>query len=181
LTDLEKAKKIKLLELYQIEFPDELQKYTSIKFEKCSDEELVKYNEIFQQNVSSTNYLDWGVSISQQALQLYEALSKIGGLEINGISKLGRTPEWKKSVKAILMKHMDAGVTFHEPENQLIFLIIKEILTLHMLNSMNKLVESGKTEKVIDEFANATVITKKNITTSAKLELRELSKEFEDI
>jgi hypothetical protein len=129
LTDLERAKKIKLLELYQIEFPDELQKYSSIKFAKCSDEELIKYNELFQKNVSFTNNLDWGVSISQQALQLYETLDKMGGLEINGISKLGGTPEWKKSVKTVLMKHMDAGVTFYEPENQLIFLIIKESLT----------------------------------------------------
>jgi hypothetical protein len=75
---------------------------------------------------------------------------------------------------------MDAGVTFYEPENQLIFLIIKESLTLHMLNNMNKPIESNKIEPVIDEFANAT-ITKQNITTSTKLELRELNKEFEDI
>jgi hypothetical protein len=52
LTDLARAKKIKLLELYQIEFPDALRKYFSIKFAKCSDEELIKYNELFQKNVS---------------------------------------------------------------------------------------------------------------------------------
>jgi hypothetical protein len=46
---------------------------------------------------------------------------------------------------------------------------------------MNKPIESNKIEQVIDEFANATIITKQNITTSAKLELRELNKEFEDI
>jgi hypothetical protein len=181
LTDLEKTKKIKLLELYQIEFPDELQKYQTIKFAKCSDEELIRYKEIFEKNISSTNNLDWGGSISQQTLQLYEVLGKMGGLEINGISKLGRTSEWQKLVKAVLMKHINAGVTFYEPENQLIFLLIKESLTLHILNSMNKPVQSNKTETDIDEFANRTLITKQNIITSAKLELRKLNKEFEDI
>jgi hypothetical protein len=177
LTDLERAKRIKLLELYQIEFPEELQKYQTIKFAKCSDEELIRYKEIFEKNVSFTNNLDWGVSISQQALQLYEALGKMGGLEINGISKLGGTPEWKKSIKAVLMKYMDAGVTFYEPENQLIFLLIKESLTLHMLNSMNKPIQPKRNIKVESDKEQP----KHTLSIGTKLELKELNKEFNDL
>jgi hypothetical protein len=63
---------------------------------------------------------------------------------------------------------------------QLIFLLIKESLTLHMLNSMNKPVPSKK-EVMIEFMHKVPEKPAQDFFTSVKLELRELNKEFDDL
>jgi hypothetical protein len=131
-------KKVKLLELYIIEFPEELQKYKNINFNKCSDQQLIEYKTLFDKSANSTNNLDWGVNISQQALKIYETIGKIGGLEIEGISKLGTDPNWIRNIKALSLKYMDGGITFIEPEHQLLFMVFQNTMMLHYLNTTEK-------------------------------------------
>jgi len=138
LSDLDRSKKIKLLELYLIEFPDKLDKYKNENFYKKTDEELIELKKIFEKSVSSTNNLNFGVSISQQALAIYEYIGKLGGLEIDGISKLGQSEEWVKNIKALSLKYMDGGITFIEPEHKLIFMLFQNTLMLHYINTTEK-------------------------------------------
>lgn len=45
MTELDRQKSIKLLELYILDFPEELAKYKNINFNKCNDAKLVEYKE----------------------------------------------------------------------------------------------------------------------------------------
>jgi len=165
LSDVEKYKKIKVLELYVAEFPNELCKYQRYDFNKCSDQKLIDLKNEFDKNISSKNNLHWGVSASQQALIVYEQICKLSGLEVDGISKLGQDPEWIKNVKAVCLKYLDNNITTIEPEHQLLFMLFQHTMTLHYLNT--SLPETKKTikkevEKVPDIEIDLDKITKIN-------------------
>jgi len=168
LSELDRAKKIKLLELYVQDFPDELKKYKKTDFNKCSDSKLVEYKETFDKTLSSSNNLGMIVGASQQFLQVYEMIGKAGlGLQIDGIHKLGYSPEWVKNVKAVCLKYMDDScVNFSEPENKLAFMLFQNTLMLHYYNTSKSEVESEtQAPKVVE----------------SKEELSEINEKFSDI
>lgn len=187
LSELERSKKIKLLELYVAEFPDKLEKYKNHKFNKCTDQQLINFKSEFDKAACSSNNLHWGVSISQQALQVYEMIGKMGGLEINGIAKMGYSEEWIKNIKAVCLKYLDGGITFIEPEHQLLFMIFQQTLLLHYLNTTNvnkELPENvasnneiSKSNNNAGEFSDGEVVSPIRI----KLELQQLTKEYGDL
>lgn len=138
LTELERQKKIKLLELYILDFPEELSKYKKINFHKCADWQLVEYKEKFDQCLAASNNLEVIVGASREGLKLYEMIGKTAGLKIDGIHTIGNQKEWEKNVKATALKYMDGSVIqFSEPENKLAFMIVQNTLMLHYLNSQN--------------------------------------------
>lgn len=149
LSENDKYKKIKVLELYVAEFPMELVKYQKYNFNKCTDQQLVDLKTEFDKNISSKNNLHWGVSASQQALLIYEQICKFSGLEVDGISKLGHDPEWIKNVKAVCLKYLDNNITTIEPEHQLLFMLFQQTMTLHYLNT--SLPAKKPVEKVIEK------------------------------
>ena len=135
LSNNEKYKKIKVLELYVAEFPSELSKYQKHDFGKCSDQQLIDLKAEFDKSITSKNNLHWGVSASQQALKIYEQVCKMGGLDVDGVSKLGQDPEWIKNVKAVCLKYLDNTITTVEPEHQLLFMLFQQTMTIHYLNT----------------------------------------------
>lgn len=176
LSDIERVKKIKVLELYVTEFPDKLEKFKNTNFNKCSNAELIEYKEQFDKSIGTTNNLEWSVSISKQALHLYEMVGRMGGLEINGISKLGDDPNWSKNIKALCLKYLDGGVTLIEPEHQLLFMLFQNTLMLHYLNTSEvaQLPPVQQANQVSEE-------EKKSNDIVTKLEIQNLNREFEDI
>lgn len=176
LSDLDRSKKIKLLELYVMEFPDDLAKYKSYKFNKCDDAKLIELKKEFDKSVCSKNNLHWGVSVSQQALQIYELLCKMGGLDVDGIAKLGYNEEWIKNVKAICLKYLDGGITMVEPEHQLLFMLFQNTMTLHYLNT-----STPKKDDAITSSKNSEIDENKMSSTEIKLTMNSLNRDFEDL
>jgi hypothetical protein len=166
LSENERAKKVKLLELYCMEFPDELAQYKNKNWNKCSDNELIEYKKIFDKSVTSSNSLNWAVTGSQQALRIYEMLGNLAGLQIQGISELGKQEEWVKNIKAICLKYMDGGIKFVEPEHQILFLLVQQTLTLHYINTSPKLPQLNEESNII------------NNKTS---ELQEINQQYNDL
>ncbi len=175
MSDLERNKKIKLLDLYVAEFPDELKKYSNVKFDKCSDQQLLDHKNNFDRDLNSTSNLSVGVSVSQQALKIYEELGSFVGLEIKGISKLGYDETWIKNIKAVCLKYMDGGINIIEPEHQLLFMLIQNSLALHYLNTstVNK-------KTMIQQDASYTEVPKKS-PIEMKLELNQINGSYSDI
>lgn len=172
LSENDRAKKIKLLELYVIEFPEELSKYKNHNFKKCTDQQLVELKDDFDKCVCSKNNLHWGVNISQKALEIYEMVGKMSGLEVDGISKLGSDPEWIKNIKAVCLKYLDGGITIVEPEHQLLFMLIQNTMTLHYLNSSKIApVKIPSVENNVNESSPIAI----------KLELNQVNNEYSDI
>lgn len=178
LSPLDRTKKIKLLELYVIEFPQQLEKYKSKDFNKCTDQQLIEYQDIFGKSVSSSNNLGMCVTASQQALFLYEQVGQLAGLNIAGISTLGQSEEWQKNVKALCLKYLDSGIiTAAEPENRLAFMLFQNSLALHMMNSAAKNAPKRITQQ--DEFTQDAVPI--NQPAKPTSDLGKLNTEYADI
>jgi hypothetical protein len=174
LSDIDRSKKIKLLELYVIQFPYELDKYKNKDFSKCTDQELIELKKQFDKQVSTKNNLHWGVSASQQALHIYEMLCKMSGLEVEGISKLGYDENWIKNVKAICLKYLDGGITTIEPEHQLLLMLLQNTLTLHYLNSSTP--QKSGAEDPTPQKRGA-----EQLTSETNTEINNINHEFTDL
>ena len=71
LSEYERLKKIKILELYRLEFDsDKLGANSKKNFSKCSDEQLDEIKKEFDYNVGTSSNLQMGVNMFQQLLTI---------------------------------------------------------------------------------------------------------------
>ena len=119
----DRSKIIAKLNLYIDTFPEKVGKRHG-NFDKMSDEELVAAEVNFKSLVNSGNHLNAVVTMSQQALSLYEfVLVNMMDVPVAGVSKVGQTPEWKEAMQALALKHMDSLTFQTEPEMKLLYLL----------------------------------------------------------
>jgi flagellin-specific chaperone FliS len=108
LSEPERNKLIGLLHLYISEFPDKLKLYKEKNFHKMTDKELLNMKEIFKKEVNTSNNLSMAVELSIKLLELYEYVCcDFMQVNIEGISKLEKSQEYKDYIKAVLIKYFD--------------------------------------------------------------------------
>ena len=101
-----------------------------------------------------------GVNMSQQLLTIYEYVgTNFVGLEIEGISKMGQTDEWRDNVKALCLRYMSTPVSHIEPEHKLMFMLISNTLMLHQINTANNKALPTQIEIDVDIIINKLVST----------------------
>lgn len=144
----QRMKKIKVLELYKMEFPDKLKGYKS-KFDNMTDKELCETHKQFQYQVSTTNNLTMATEASKKALLMYEYVCcNMFDINIQGISKLGESDEFRETIKAICLQYIDSPISHVDPVNKALFMVISNSLILHQVNSMNAVSQTeGNTQQ----------------------------------
>jgi hypothetical protein len=90
LSEHEKTKLIGLLHLYIAKFPEKLKSYKAKNFHKMDVDKLLEMKEIFKKEVSTSSNLTMAVEASVKMLQLYEFAYCNFGVNIKGVSKIGR-------------------------------------------------------------------------------------------
>jgi hypothetical protein len=118
-----------------------------------TDEELLKMKEIFKKEVNTSNNLSMAIESSVKLLELYEYVyCDFMQVNINAISKLKESQEYKDYIKAVLMKYFDNSlISCVEPEYKLAYLVISNTLLCHQLNSMKA---NNNKVKVINTKSN---------------------------
>lgn len=174
--DYDRLKKIKVLELYKMEFPEKLKAYKSKKLDNLSHEELDELKTKFEYDVSSSSNIGMVVSASNQFLYVYENVGQLAGLEIEGISKMSGTEEWEDTIKALALKYLSCPISQIPPEYKLFFMLLSNTLILHQTNSARK-----ERTKVEGETASLQPVQTEADMMAQKLKVQNINSKYSDL
>jgi hypothetical protein len=130
-----KQKMIPLLNAYISEFPEQLESFKGMKFEKKNLKELQDIRKLMDQTISSKSaFKQTQVMVTAGLRSLETTLNKLTPLKVDGLANtMLSDPSVIDDIKLVALKRMDMLQV--EPETRLLIKLGSNIAMLHSINS----------------------------------------------
>lgn len=131
---INKRRQILMIQFYINEFPDKLQQFKKMKFEKKTIEELNDLKKEIDFIISNKSNVRSGIQIITTGIQTLEfILLNFTPVNAKGLSNICNDKETLDDIKHLALKH--CHLISSEPESRLMYKIVTTTLLLHNINS----------------------------------------------
>lgn len=134
---IDKRRIILILQFYLLEFPDKLEAYKNIKFDKKSIEELSEIRAQMDGIISSKSNLKQTQMLVTSGIRMVEfATTYATPIKCEGLSSaMINDPDVIDDIKHIALKRMSCVST--EPEMRLAYKLVSNMMLMHNVNSVH--------------------------------------------